>query len=528
VATKLTNLTGSGTIEPNSLMMFSYTEDVTSLEPDDLTGGAGQVSFSAIRARQKNVTGNLHPSSKLLINNTLLLEDDRYGAVEFIGRDVNIIDDVVSVTGNTIQGRLNVEVTAPPHGGTGSTLWTAIITYCNLVSISPVIDSNLQTTLDAIPVNFIGWQGNLWENLKALCAAVSLSDTDNIGLEMFINENELEFREAKNRQITLGDDVISKAIDIKNLEAEQSKEIIIYRTSYGVNQVIAEQGRAELTGATENVTISDSMQVDPGETVIKRFSVNASLDSVNQPVNVSAISTLPYTGSTGEYVVVGSDDLPVLPAQWQAQGGSLTVSLTENPNEIELVIVAPPATELPTADDPQTVTLGPYKIGVESSGEEEYPALYITGTGVFFETENKTFLSGVPIEYLAQEEGSQIDNIFMNRDFDISCRGVAAAQVACGPDVQMNITLAESGTFGETIGQVFYDEQNKFRVINATFSDSQVDLTAEGCANFIDFENIWTGKTFAEFTARAGDNATYGDQAMKFNEFTVIPLMEAS
>jgi len=204
------------------------------------------------------------------------------------------------------------------------------------------------------------------------------------------------------------------------------------------------------------------------------------------------------------------------------------VSLTENPNEIEIVIVAPPATELPTADDPQQVTLGPYKIGVESSGEEEYPALYITGTGVFFETENKTFLSGAPIEYIAQEEGSSIDNVFMNKDFDISCRGVAAAQAACGPDVQMNITLAESGTFGESIGQIFYDEQNKFRIINATFSDSQVDFTAEACANFTDFENIWTGKTFAEFTARAGDQATYGDQAMKFNEFTVIPLMEAS
>ena len=150
MATKLTNLTGSGTIAPNSLMMFSYSEDVTSLQPDDLTGGAGQVSFSALRARQNNVTNNLHPSSKLLINNTLRLEDDRYGIVDFIGRDVSIVDDVVSLTGNTIQARLNVEVTAPPHGGSGSTLWTAIVVYCGLVNIVPTISSSLQTTLDLL------------------------------------------------------------------------------------------------------------------------------------------------------------------------------------------------------------------------------------------------------------------------------------------------------------------------------------------------------------------------------------------
>jgi len=527
MATKLTNLTGSGTIEPDSLMTFSYSEDVTSLQPDDLTGGAGQVSFTAIRARQNNVSDNLHPSSKLLINNTLRLEDDRYGAVEFIGRNVNIVDDVVSVTGNTIQGRLNVEVTAPPQGGSGATLWTAIVNYCGLVEISPVISSSLQTTLDSIPVNFIGWQGNLWENLKALCAAVSLSDTDNIGLEMFINDNELEFREAKNRGTELGDAVVSKTVNVTNLESEQSKNITVYKTSYGVDQVIAEQDREELSGATEFVTIDDRMQVDAGETIVKRFTVNASLESVRQPVNVSAISTLPYIGTTGEYVIVGSDDLPVLPEQWKAQGGSLTVSLTENPNEIELVIVAPPAPELPIADDPQEVTLAPYKIGVESSGEEDYPALYIVGTGVFFETEVKNFITGAPIEYISQEEGSDIDNVFMDNDFDVSCRGVAASQAACGPLVQMNITLAENANFGDTIGKIFYDEQNKFRIINASFSDTQIVLTADACANFTDFTNIWTGKTFADFTARAGDDATYGDQAMKFNEFTVIPLMEA-
>ena len=526
--TTLTNSTGSGTIVPNSVMSFSYTEDVTSLEPQNLTGGAGQVTFTAEAASQSDVSENLHPSSKLLINNTMSLYNDQFGTVSFIGKTLSVTDKLVSVTGNTLQSRLNVDKTAPPHGGSGSTLWTAIIAYCALVGVTPTISSALQQTLDNIDVNFIGWQGNVWEHLKMLCAAVSLSDTDNIGLEMYINEDELVFRQAKTTVINLNEYIIEKTLSITSVDSSQAQNISYYATTYGVNKVIAEQDRTDLTAATKNVTIDDQMQVDPGETLVKRFKVNCSLETVNQPVVVSQISTLPYIGTTGEYVVVGSDDLPIQPSQWAAQGGSLTVSLTENPNEIELVIVSPPATELPTAADPAVVTLGPYKIGVESSGGEDYPALYITGTGVFFEKSSKVFDTGASAEFTSDDTSSEIDNLFFNSKFNLSTRGVAAAQAVCGPNIELSMSVADGLAFGTSVGSLFFDGDNKYRIESISFSQDNASLSASACASFTDFNGVWSGQDFDAFSDVAGTASVYGSQAMKFNEFTVIPLMESS
>jgi hypothetical protein len=224
---------------------------------------------------------------------------------------------------------------------------------------------------------------------------------------------------------------------------------------------------------------------------------------------------------------VGNDDLPIQPSQWIDQGGSLTVSITENPNEIELIIVAPPAPSLPTADDPTELTLAPYKIGVESSGDEDYPALYITGTGVFFERKTKSFITGASDEYTAKENATEIDNPFMTTDHNVSTRGVAAAQAQCGPQILLSFSVSNGVTFGDTIGNVFNYESNKYRLSSIQFSDSEISVDAIGCARISDFNSKWTGKTFTNFKSIALDPTLYPTQALTFNEFSVIPLMEA-
>jgi len=528
MATKITNATGSGSIQNDSLISFSYSEDVTSLEPSNLDGGVGQVSISGIVVKDEKI-GNTHPASKLLINNDIILTDSVFGSVQFQADSLSVGNEVVSITGSTIHERLNVDKTAGPHGGTGSTLWTAITYYCSLVGITPQISSALEATLDAIPVNFIGWQGNVWEHLKMLCAAVSIDTSGNIGLEMYIDNDQLVFRQALTTSIDLTEYLEDVSLSINSTDTAQNIDIIKYETLYGSNRVIAVEDRGTLTAATRNVTIDDRMQVDPGETLIKRFKVNASLESVNQPTLVSAISEVPYplTGGFGEYVVVGNDDLPIQPSQWIDQGGSLTVSITENPNEIELIIVAPPAPSLPTADDPTELTLAPYKIGVESSGDEDYPALYITGTGVFFERKTKSFITGASDEYTAKENATEIDNPFMTTDHNVSTRGVAAAQAQCGPQILLSFSVSNGVTFGDTIGNVFNYESNKYRLSSIQFSDSEVAVDAIGCARISDFNSKWTGKTFTNFKSIALDPTLYPTQALTFNEFSVIPLMEA-
>jgi hypothetical protein len=520
---KLSNLTGSGKVKDDSIISYNYSEDVTSLEPGSLTGGTGQVSISA---EVEDV------NTSLLVNNEMLLTDPEYGQVNFLVKAINISNGVVSITGDTVQSRLNVEVTAGPVGGSTATLFSAIYYYCGLVDVVPDMSTEFQEELDLIPVNFIGWKGNLWEHLKMLCAAVSASETENVGIEMFVEGNVLHFRKAKQVEMKFETNaLISRSLSVETFDAAKEITISNYNTRYGVDEVVKEaNNRAEIEfPAAQNVSITDSMQVEAGATLTKRFTINASLESLQEtPVCVSQISSLPYTGTTGEYVIVGTDNLPIQPAQWIGEGGSLVVALTENPNEIEITITAPPNLNLPQAADPAKFGYAPYKIGVESSGDVDYPALYIVGTGVFYDKQETTLGTGASNDYTSRDSAPQIDNLFITNKRDMYNRGIAAAQAACGPKVTLTESIDYGVSFGDTPGVLRSYESNKYRVSSVSYSPTSATMTSISSSNFADFDVKWTGKDFSDFTATALDPDLYPDTALKFNEFTIIPLMESA
>lgn len=524
----VTNDEGSGSLATESVYDFSYSEDVTSLEPSRITGGSGQITLSA-PANEFNKVGNTHPNSLLLINNKMSLRSDDFGDVQFQVKRVSVNDGLAQITGDTLESRLNVERTAQAYGGASSTLLGAIQYYCGLVDIFPTIDGELETELLAIPVNFIGWVGNVWEHLKMLCAGVSISETDNVGLEAYINNDELVFRKAKVEPMSLATKFETQTVNVDAFEAAVQVNVFNYNTYYGVNQIVRDTSNApeQLGYIPQNVSIADSMQVDPGETVTKRFNVNASLVQVNQPVCVDTINPFPYTGIGGQYVIVGSDGLPVMPSQWIGLGGSLTVSLTENPNEIEITIVAPPVVQIDHAEGDGS-GIAPYKIGVESSGDQDYPAFYITGSGVFFDKRETTVLTGASEEYTSKLSAPQIDNPFITNAKDWSMRGIAAAQAICGPTVALTENVANVLRFGETPGRMRTVGSNKYRINQVSYAADGVVLNGETCTSFADFNAIWTGKTFANFKSIALDPALYPTESLKFNEFTVIPLMESA
>jgi hypothetical protein len=263
------------------------------------------------------------------------------------------------------------------------------------------------------------------------------------------------------------------------------------------------------------------MQVDAGETLTKRFVIDASLESVNQPVPVETITRFPpapYLGATGEYVVVGNDDLPIQPSEWIALGGKLTISITENPNEIEVTIVAPDSLTMPTAENPTTeVTNAPYKIGVELG---EYPAFWVTGTGVFFNKREKKFLTGAGDIYTSDQEGATVDNPFISDLHTLSNRGVAAAQFYCGPRLAVNRTVVSGYSFGDLIGVTEKVNDVRFRYESADFNASETRLTGQAFTTITEFNETLVGKTFTQF------NTAFTN--LKFNEFTVKPLMGAN
>ena len=531
---KLINNNGTGSVADVSPVSYSYSEDVTSLEPSKLDGGTSQVTVSALSVSGDKV-GNTHPDSKLLINNSMSLVHTESGEVKFNVKKATTTQEIVSIIGDTLQSRLNVERTATPHGGSGYTLLSAIEYYCGLVDISIangnlVFEAGIDTAMDLIPVNFIGWTGNVWEYLKMLATAVSVSTTDNVGFEFYLNNETLNFRFAKTTVANFTQkQLISQSIDIDSFDAAQDLQIYNYNTSYKTNGVVQDISidKYSLSSDAQGATTSDSFQLNAGESIVKRITINASLDTVNQPTAVDGIIPFPYpsTGSTGQYAIAGGDGIFIKATQWIGQGGSLQVTLTENPLEIEVTVIAPPVNGLENING--VLSYEPYRIGTETSGTVDYPAIYITGTGVFYNKTETTIKTGASEEYAPRQTSATIDNIFITDNNATYTRGVAAAQVICGPNVSLSESTSSVEIFGETPGKLRTVQSNKYRINSVSYSVDNTSINATPCADFTDFNTIWTGLTFDDFTNTALDPALFPLESMKFNEFTIIPLMEA-
>jgi hypothetical protein len=240
---KLENVSGNGSIQPESIFGYSYSEEVSSLQPSSLSGATSQVTVSAMSVNSELTDS--HADSKLLINNEMLLTDSRYGSVGFMVKGLSKSNEAVLITGDTVESRLNVERYAGPHGGSGSNLLTAINYYCSLVDVVPVISSEFASEMASVPVNFIAWKGILWEKLKELCAGFSASTTNNVGIEMLILDNELVFRKARQVVIDIERNLISDSVSIESFESAKSVKVFNYNTEYGEDKVFYELSNFE-------------------------------------------------------------------------------------------------------------------------------------------------------------------------------------------------------------------------------------------------------------------------------------------
>lgn len=545
---RITSNSGSGDIVSNSIVSYSYSEDVTSINPAKLDGGVSQFTLTAIE-REEDIDGEYLPNSKLMINNTITFHDDDHGPISFQVKNVSTSGGAVTLVGDTVMGRLNVEKTALPfYYIAGDSVFTgtlagAIRYYCGLCGVSPEL-IGLGSLADDIDVNFMGWTGNVWEHLKMLCSGVSLLPDDNMSMEMHITYDTIFFQIANQATSDGSSDVVDRhtinlSQSVDAFEAAKTIEVYNYNTSVGVDRIVYEiSNYAE--DADPNTTflasIADSMQVEAGQTITKTFEIDASLTSVNQPVCVSTIDPYPYTGTTGQYVIVGNDDLPVSPAQWVDLGGGITVAISDTPNSIDVTITTPPDDGILLADGSK-VSYGPYRIGVESSGDGvEYPAFFVTGTGVFYNKVKHILQTGSDGTITTKDVAQVVDNMFISNLHNLVNRGIIAAQEACGPNVSINLELATpySGLgydstglglvwrFGDLPGSKIVKNTNVFRINSVSYNNSTISATASSVTRFDEFNNNWTGGTFSDFDAIA----LPGVDELAFNEFSVVPLIK--
>lgn len=513
MATSLIN-NSPGKIKNDSIISFSYSEDATPLEPTSSDGGTSQVTFSGIEETAD--AGLLN--TKLIVNNTVSIQDDSYGTVQFdVKKVATNAAGVATITGDSIQAKLNVIKTAQPFSGT---LAAAIGYYCGLCGVTPTVD----IALTGRTVNFIGWEGNVWDYLKQLCSVMSFNTTNRSPIEIYFTGTQVGFRPALNTSINLEPFLADQSESIEIFDAAQAVDVYSYNTISKTNAIVYDLSfyDEEATNSKKAFlsTLGESISVEAGETVTKILKIDASLTNIKQPDCVAKISPIPYDPSTsgnGQYVIVGSDGLAVKPSQWLGEGGSLVVALTENPNEIKITITAPKATELAKNNGSGT-GLAPYRIGEESAlSGFTYPAIYIVGSGIFYKKTKTTFPTGANPSITTKPEAPEVDNVFITDSFTLANAGLAAAQAICGPSVTVSGSSASDFTFGSSIGSSFNANSNRFRLNSISFNEREISWDAKSMTTFANFNTVNSGKTFTQFNGVLAGGAN-------FTDFSIIPL----
>lgn len=346
----------------------SYTilEDSTPIDPADATGGFGQLT-------------------------TVLYDDSdarRHG-----GKRLDLVDGeqgettgiIRGLSGNGISASLVADsrlaltaVTRQAQPFVGS-LGGALRYYLGLCSITDSIV--VHDDLEAIPVKLLGWNANVYDQLKRLAPVHSF--------EMSLVSNNIVFRPVRGR---IAENYRDASVTWTLDESGMAQRVEGY--SYGITSgvdLIYPTG-----GWNEDVTV---YTLDAGQTTELDLPLEASLSSVAQPTCVALVER-EYVG-TSVYSVSGKDGIAIQPAQWAAGGGSVTVEIGEDTRSLKVTIVASAETQY-----------APYRIAVSAGPSDWYSSLRIRGTGVFYKKSLMTLPANVDPDRAPQEVGATVDNEF--------------------------------------------------------------------------------------------------------------------
>lgn len=337
---------GNGDIADSSIISFSFSEEVSSIGPSNITGGTGSVSISAVSI-DDDITQYNNNNSIMLIGNDIVLSDSDMGDIAFSVKTVNVSNGVVSLSGPTTQTKMNVIKTALHHSGT---LKTAIEYYCSLVDVTPSFDGTIGTHLAAVSVNLLGWEDSVWNKLKELIAVKKAYDATRVSttppvlndgyynFEMYIETatNTIHFREALSNEIVLDEVLSDKSFSVDSFDASRSVETTGYITSKKSDFILpiyeTKQDNNNNTDVRSSVDFSGTT-FNANETAERFFDMDTHITDLVQPRCVSTISRIPYRKAMGnvnliEYTPTGGG-LGVLKFYTQSYSYQNTPSIGE-------------------------------------------------------------------------------------------------------------------------------------------------------------------------------------------------------
>lgn len=446
---------------------YNVQEAATPLAAGDSSGQVGTISFTVpfIDAQLDPHHPRVLYGENWVIGREVRLEDSRKG---FTLGKVNSIQPSRSsatnqITASSRLGELNVyNVQAPPFVGI---LADAFQQYLKLANVTTgfLVDPSIASR----SVVFPGWNGELWYSLKQMAAAIDC--------DISLVSGVILLRPIRQRVATRGRDV-DRSSSTGGGSLAQYISVMQYNNRPITNELVYPPG-----GWSEDVTV---INVNAGESVEEVLELSASVSSISQPLMQTFVSQAHNNSSV--YTVVGDDGLPIIPAQWSAQGGRLEVEINPDTTSLTVKITAP--TGIRNKDGKE---IGVYGISLSSdSGTGRYSTLRILGSGVAFFKEEVRVPTGVSDSETSTEVGVTIDNPFLSSRDDVYTAGVRAVR-------------SYSGTAMSISGSV--------TAINQRGSSGKVNLLP-----YSEFQSLYQGQTYAQVQS-ANTGKTYLQVQEAFN-----------
>jgi len=459
-----------GIPEPRNVIAWGVEEDITPIDPGSMNGGAGSISLTTVD----------WPTSRLIEGTDIVLKDSDYGTTIGTAQDVDGDGATVSIIANSELANFNAQRTTGPYSGSLSGLFQKLMDLSNVYSL---LDFQAQDRTVHVP----GFVGNVWDEVKSLCAAYRV--------ELALVADRIVVRPIRSRTITLPNET-AYSFRTNRQTASLAVDVAFYNyRPINRGEVFPVPG--------EDPPIHS---VEAGEISEYELSVNASLSDVRQPVAMMSVGPGDRSGTNGAYSVVGNDNLPITPAQWRAAGGNVEVLLTDEPGRLLLRITGA-----------QIDHLSPFRIA-ESAGGTDFNSLHITGTGVAWEQEGVRLFTGANPLKVTSELAPPVDNPYITSREQAMVTGAHAAAAHSGGQASVQAATNKirglDQTFGNVVGSRIERDGAMYRIESMSAGPEGLSVDGSMDTTVADFNNL--GLTTEEF------NTLWQDADAK--SFSLMPL----
>lgn len=393
---------------------YTVQEDSTPTSSDDSTGSVGSITFDIVNVE----------NPFLLEGKEVSLKDTRRGTTVGTVTQVTETDNNrVSVTCFTRLGKLNIyDVQAQPFSGT---LRDAFLLYAGLAE--QFVDVAVDEQIEGRPVVFQGWKGELWFHLKQMAAAqdCEVSLVSGVILLRPLRSREIIRHRNIDRGRRYGGQSLARAVEV-----------------YQYNNRVINNTSVYPTGGWSPET--EVISVPAGETTERVLELSASLTYIQPPVMQTFVAQ--GYNSSSVYTIVGDDGLPIVPAQWTAQGGRLTVSINEDTTSITVTVKGAEGIRGTKGEPISTFSVA---LGADTTGNR-YSTLRLVGTGVAFEKEKIRVRTCVRDNLTGTDVGITIDNPFLSTADEAWSAGIKAARWFAGEKMELNGTVSAVNQLGDS------------------------------------------------------------------------------